>query len=264
MASHLLLSAVAAGVAGMSGVRCRVPGNDARLALLSGFSSGFAPVTACPSSDWAQTFTTTPPQPLAPSSWFGDNPSDRARFKSCPSSLFPVNPWIWCLKPWINVLQMGFLLMNRKGFGSWETVSAGTIQACNVCFHFHIIVCLSISRLPRPQLANDNQLQMQVYPLGFILSWKKCVKFLDCLSWLVPIQWLSHNISLERHSALAEPMGEFQPHRTVTLLQGTGELQSFSQGLVWPAILTGWLLLAPSRVLSLDTIDIWGQIIYCG
>lgn len=163
------------------------------------------------------------------------------------------------IKPWINVLQMGFLLMNRKGFGSWETVSAGTIQACNVCFHFHIIVCLSISRLPRPQLANDNQLQMQVYPLGFILSWKKCVKFLDCLSWLVPIQRLSHNISLERHSALAEPMGEFQPHRTVTLLQGTGELQSFSQGLAWPAILTGWLLLAPSRVLSFDTIDIWGQ-----
>lgn len=136
------------------------------------------------------------------------------------------------IKPWINVLQMGLLLMNKKGFGSWETLNAGTIQACNVCFHFHIIVYLSTSRLPRPQLADDNPLQMKVYPLGCVLSWKMCVYFPDCLSWLVPVQSLPHCISLERHRALAGPVGEFQPHGKVPLLQDTVKLlSSFSK--VW-------------------------------
>ena len=102
------------------------------------------------------------------------------------------------IKPWIHVLQMGLLLMNRTDFGRWETLQAGTIQAWNVRFHFHRIICLSTSRLPRPQLANDNWLQMQVYPLGCVLYWKECVQFLDCLSWLVQIQWLPPGISLER------------------------------------------------------------------
>ena len=72
-------------------------------------------------------------------------------------------------------------------------------------------------------LANDNWLLMQVYPLGSVLYWKKCVQFLDCLSWLVQIQRLPPGISLER--VHWQGLWKFQPHRRVPLLQGTWELQ---------------------------------------
>lgn len=113
------------------------------------------------------------------------------------------------IKPWINVLQMGSLLMNRKGFESWETLNAGTIKACNVCLHFNIIVCLSTSRLPGPQLVDNNQLQRQVCPAGCVLSWKKWVYFVNYSSWLLPVQWLPHCMFLEGG---AGPIWEFQGH----------------------------------------------------
>ena len=137
------------------------------------------------------------------------------------------------IKPWINVLQMGSLLMNRNGFGSWETLSTGTIKACNVRFYFHIIVCLSTSRLPGPQLADNNQLQMQVYPLGCVLSKKKWVCFVDYLCWLLPVQWLLHCIFLETCTVQAGRMQDFQPYGKAPLLQGALEMHScFAQGWV--------------------------------
>lgn len=166
------------------------------------------------------------------------------------------------IKPWINVLQMGSLLMNRKGFESWETLNAGTIKACNVCLHFNIIVCLSTSRLPGPQLVDNNQLQRQVCPLGCVLSWKKWVYFVDYSSWLLPVQWLPHCMFLEGG---AGPIWEFQGHGRAPPLQGALELPSrFTPGLVWATVLKEWWLLASCSVLNFDTINIWSHIIsYC-
>lgn len=82
------------------------------------------------------------------------------------------------IKPWINVLQMESLQMNRRGFGvEKHSLTVGAIQA--TCFHCPRIVDLSTWRLPGPRLADSTQLQSRP-TLSCFLSWREDGELLDC------------------------------------------------------------------------------------
>lgn len=84
-------------------------------------------------------------------------------------------------------------------------------------------------------LANDNWLLMQVYPLGSVLYWKKCVQSLDCLFWLVQIQRLLL-ASRWRESALAGPMDVPTSQKGA---KAPGSYNTISHQLCLAAVLTG-------------------------
>lgn len=94
-------------------------------------------------------------------------------------------------------------------------------------------------------LANDNWLLMQVYPLGSVLYWKKCVQFLDCLSWLVQIQRLPPGISLERECN-GRAYGSSNLTGGCRFSRAPGSYSTFLTGFVWQQFSQGDYLATPS------------------